>query len=165
MPNAVGYHKKRTHPVRVESAFKQSLAMRLRVKGYNYAEIAEKCGYTGDHPEMFAHQLVTHGIKAVRLDSAEFMRDVELTRLDSLQKLAWAAIERASKRGDTRAVATGVNSVVRISDRRAKLMGLDAPVKYDLLMTEARKMAQSLNMPENEFMAMCEQTASEAWGK
>lgn len=142
----------------------QNVAMRLRIKGYNYAEIAEKLGYTGTKPEKYARNLVLRGINACRLDSAEHMRDIELTRLDALQTLAWAAIERASKRGDTRAVATGVNSVVRISDRRAKLMGLDAPIKYDLLMSEARKMAAQLEMPENEFIALCERTAAEAWG-
>jgi hypothetical protein len=41
----------------------------------------------------------------------------------------------------------------------------DAPVKYDLLMSEARKMASQLNMPETEFMALCETVAADAWGK
>lgn len=161
----IATHKSRQHPVRVEAAYKQNLAMRLRIKGYSYRQIAKKLGIVNDNPETAVYTLIRSGINSVRLDSAEEMRNIELTRLDALQVIAWAAIEKAAKRGDVRAVSTGVNSIVRLSDRRAKLMGLDAPVKYDLLMSEARKMAQQLEMPENEFMALCEQTAAEAWGK
>lgn len=158
-------HQNKDHPLRVEAAFKQALAMRLRIKGYDYSEIARKMGITSENGSQLAYQLVMAGIKAVRHETAEQMREVEITRLDALNSIAWAAIQKASKRGDVKAVSTAVNSLVRLSDRRAKLMGLDAPVKYDLLMSEARKMAASLEMPENEFMALCEQTAAEAWGK
>lgn len=158
------YGKNKKHPERVDAAFKQTLAMRLRIKGYDYLNIGKRVYPDSEHPAAAAYQAITQGINAVRLDSAEQMREIELTRLDALQTLAWKAIERAAKRGDTRAVSTGVNSVVRISDRRAKLLGLDAPVKYDLLMSEARKMAESLDIPENEFLRLCEQTAAEAWG-
>lgn len=161
---AVGFHRNGRHPVRVDAAFRQTLAMRLRIKGYSYLEIGKRVCPTSVNPAAVAYKMVGEGVKSVRLDSAEQMRDIELTRLDALQTLAWLAIEKAAKRGNTQAVATGVNSVVRISDRRAKLMGLDAPVKYDLLMHEARKMAESLDMPENEFLKLCEQTATEAWG-
>jgi hypothetical protein len=158
-----GIREKKDSPVRTEAAFKQSLAMRLRVKGYDYATIAEKMGLGSNASA--AYQIVLRGIRTVRLESAEEMRDVEITRLDSLNALGWKAIQRASRRGDTKGVATALNALVRLSDRRAKLMGLDAPVKYDLLMSEARKMASQLNMPETEFMALCETVAADAWGK
>lgn len=161
----VAMHPRKDNPQRIESAFRQALAMRLRVKGYDYTVIAKKLGLGGENPSQLAHQLVMAGVRAVRQESAEQMRDVEITRLDALQAIAWKAVEKASKRGDVKSVSTAVNSIVRLSDRRAKLMGLDAPVKYDLLMSEARRMAESLDMPENEFMALAEQVAGEAWGK
>ena len=158
----VARHRTKDHPLRVEAAFHQSLAMRLRTRGYTYQEIAEKIGVA--NPQV-AYNLVMRGVRSVRLDSAEQMRDIELGRYDELTKIAWRAIEAADKRRDFKSIASILNSITRLSDRRAKLMGLDAPVKYDLLMNEARQMAESLNMPHQEFMALCEKTAGEAWGK
>jgi len=60
--------------------------------------------------------------------------------------------------------ATSVCGVFAAALIASKLMGLDAPVKYDLLMSEARRMAETLGMQDNEFMTLCEQVAAEAWG-
>jgi hypothetical protein len=158
----IGPRKIKGNPDMVASAFKQTLAMRLRVKGHTYQDITDRLQLPAIET---ARELVMAGIRNVRVDTAEELRDIELTRLESLNVLAWKAIQKASRRGDTKGVATVLNSLVRLSDRRAKLMGLDAPVKYDLLVSEARKMAQQLNLPETEFMTMCETIASEAWGK
>jgi hypothetical protein len=49
------------------------------------------------------------------------LREIELDRLDRLQRGIW---ERA-KDGDIRAI----DAVLRIIDRRARLLGLDAPQK------------------------------------
>lgn len=164
----IAHHRRKDHPMMVEAAFRQALAMRLRIKGNSYADIARKLGMLdpdGNPLTGAAHNLVTMGVKSVRLESAEEMRDLELTRYDSLLRIAWLGYERAHKKKDYKSLASILNSITRLSDRRAKLMGLDAPVKYDLLMSEARAMAEKLGVTEQEFMAECETVAGAAWGK
>lgn len=61
-------------------------------------------------------------LQTLTKEAAEDVRQLELARLDRLL----AKLEKGGlKRGDHRAVA----AAVRISERRAKLLGLDAPTK------------------------------------
>lgn len=159
----VGFHKRRDHPVRVGSAFKQSLAMRLRVRGWTLEEIGLKIDPESSHPSDRAYQLIRAGLNSVRLETAEEMRDLEISRFDLLLRTGFAVLKTAAKRKDARAVSTAMNAIVKVSERRAKLLGLDAPVKYDLLMQETRAMAQSLGINENEFITEMEAVAEKAW--
>jgi hypothetical protein len=160
----IGKHKRRTHPARVGAAFKQAAAMRLRVRGWSYEQIGRKLHPTSDSPARYAYDVISAGLKAVRLESVEEMRDVEVARFDALLKTAFAVLRVSARRNDARAVAATINSIIRVSERRAKLLGLDAPVKYDLLMQETRAMAKTLGVSEVDFVAQMEKVAQEAWG-
>lgn len=61
-------------------------------------------------------------------ETAEQTRALELERLDVMLHAVWHKIES----GDARAIDTAL----RVAERRAKLLGLDAPVRTDITVTE-----------------------------
>lgn len=90
-------------------------ALQLRLEGMTYAEIAERMGKSVST----VHGYVADSLAEVTKDVSEQLRDVEAARLDALQHAIW---ERAID-GDLSAM----DRVIKIVDRRARLLGLDAP--------------------------------------
>lgn len=74
-----------------------------------------------------AHSSVAEAIEAeldeLTKEPAEKLRTVEVARLDRLLKAMWAK----AMKGDV----TRVDRCLRIMERRAKLLGLDAPTKQE----------------------------------
>lgn len=97
--------------------------MRLRVLGATYAQIGERLGIS----KQAAHEYVTTELALLRAqtaEAAEQVRDLELARLDAvLVPQLKAAIEGSQG---------AVDRVLRIQERRAKLLGLDAPTKSEV---------------------------------
>lgn len=99
---------------------RQQAALELRRAGQDYREIARKlgCGKTA------AHRLVTDAMQECRdqiAGDADELRTEELSRLDGMLAGLW----QDARKGDVAAV----DRVLKISERRAKLLGLDAPVR------------------------------------
>lgn len=93
----------------------------MRRGGATYQEIADELGYKNRGT---AYKAVHRAIGRTLQDSADDLRAVEADRLDRLQMGSWAA----AMRGDPKAVA----NVLRVMERRAKLLGLDVPSKTEL---------------------------------
>lgn len=105
-----------------ESLDRERKAIELRRAGYTYDDIATTLGYA-DHTG--ARDACIRAIKrATDTGSVDELRQQELDRLDKLQTKAWAM----AMNNDLQAVAT----CLRIIDRRAKLLGLDAPVRQEI---------------------------------
>lgn len=100
-----------THEVKV----KREKACELRLAGATYAQIAKELGY--DAPSSAA-RAVTAAIATRASESAGLVRAQELARLDSMLLGLWPA----ARRGDT----TAVDRVLRVMERRAHYLGLDA---------------------------------------
>ena len=92
---------------------------RLRVAGATFREIGAELGID----PTWAHTLAKRALEEVKYEAADLMRTQEGLRLDAMQQAYWPA----AVGGDLRAAAL----VLRISERRARLFGLDAPVKVD----------------------------------
>lgn len=92
--------------------------LELRRAGLTWQRIAEQVGYA-DHSG--AYLAYKRALKRVLKQPAEELRQAEIDRLDRLQLAAWPK----AMQGDNSAIAT----VLRIMERRAKLLGLDMPVK------------------------------------
>jgi hypothetical protein len=101
-----------------EVAERWQKALELRKAGASYQQIADKLGYEGASG---AYNAVMGAIKATLREPAAEVRALELDRLDRLMVGMW---KRAGD-GDEKAVA----SVLSIMDRRARLLGLDAPTR------------------------------------
>lgn len=146
----------------IDTVERDAEACRLRANGHTYQHIAEQLGYSnkGD-----AHHAVQRALKATVAEPAEDVRrmelarlDAELERLNALEQAARTVLERdhitvshgriikddtGTPIPDTAPILAAIDRLVRIEDarrrngeRRAKLLGLDAPTKVDATVTE-----------------------------
>lgn len=93
-------------------------ALELRKAGAGYEDISRKLGLAGPGS---AYKIVQTALKNTYREPADDVRKLELERLDRLTLALWTR----SKNGDEIAI----DRVLKIMDRRAKLLGLDAPTK------------------------------------
>jgi hypothetical protein len=98
---------------RAEASIKACRAVELVRQGKSYDAVARAVGFANRGT---AHRVVTKALAERLVDGIDELRDIEVARLDALQAALWPKVER----GDTRAV----NTVVRIIDRRSRLLGL-----------------------------------------
>jgi hypothetical protein len=91
-------------------------AIQLRRQGLTYGEIAERLGYA-DHRG--ASLAVQRGMRRALQEPADELREIEAARLDRAMSKIWDQVEQ----GDLKAIGT----MLRIMERRSKLLGLDAP--------------------------------------
>lgn len=111
-------------PREVTRTDRQLEALEWRKQGLDYYVIGEKMGVS--HTQ--AMNYIKGGLEATiaaRNESGEELLKMELSRLDHFMQSIWPKIER----GDLAAIDRGI----RIMERRAKLIGLDAPEKREML--------------------------------
>lgn len=92
--------------------------LELRRAGLTWQRIAEQVGYA-DHTG--AYSAYKRAIKRTQQQPADELREAEIDRLDRLQLAVWPK----AMNGDNTSIAT----IIRIMERRARLLGLDMPVK------------------------------------
>lgn len=97
---------------------KQAEAMRLRRLGWSFARIAEAVGYAD---KSGAYAAVQAGLKATLREPADELRTLELDRLDAALEVVMEEIEAHN--------LSAVDKLIRLMERRATLLGLDAPRK------------------------------------
>jgi hypothetical protein len=100
---------------------KENQVIELRRAGITWSKIAEQTGYASAAGAFKAYQRVAD--RFIR-PNIEELRDMELDRLDRLQAAVWGK----ALNGDVRSL----DAVLRIIDKRAKLLGLDAPKEVNL---------------------------------
>lgn len=104
-------------PDKVPLAPKAVMAFELRKAGADYDTIANRLGYKDGRS---ARAAILQRIKkyyAANQDAIEEIMALEMERLDHLQLVCW----RLAKDGDLAAV----DRILKIMERRAKLMGID----------------------------------------
>ena len=120
---------RRSHSATISKLERQQLALDYRKAGLTYRAIAAKIRETGlsKYSETLAHRDVKDQLAVISTklsSSAEELRSLELARLDS----CWSTLWRSIGQGDTKAIT----AAVRISERRSKLLGLDAPIEVKI---------------------------------
>jgi len=131
----------KTSPRRLRAAKKQVRALELRVEGLSFRQIALELKYKGPSG---AFSAVESALERTIREPAEQVRLLELERLNRLQIMPW---KQATVIGDPKAIA----NVLKIMERRAKLLGLDAPVVYDL--EDIREIAHTVYASINRRVA------------
>lgn len=111
MPN----HNAVPEPEQIDRELK---VLELRRAGLTWQRIAEQVGYA-DHSG--AYMAYKRAMKRTLQQPADELRQAEIDRLDRLQLAAWPR----AMNGDNASITT----IIRIMERRAKLLGLDMPVK------------------------------------
>ena len=108
----------RTSPRRIAATKRQALALDMRLGGATFAQIATALHFRSRQGAQVA---VEAALQKTIQAPADEQRRIDIERLDAMLLAVWSrAIERDYK---------AIEMVLRILDRRAKLLGLDAPVK------------------------------------
>jgi hypothetical protein len=104
----------------LRTAERRYRALELRKAGMGYAEIAKQLGLSSPGN---AYRIVKNALKATYREPADDVRKLELERLDRLTMALW----KRAQNGE----AEAIDRVLKLMDRRAKLLGLDAPEKTE----------------------------------
>lgn len=111
-----------TSPRRIKAVEEKQLqALEYRKMGYTYAQIAEAIGMNSAQA---AHYAIMSALTRIIREPAEDVLKLDLERLDALFSKPY----QNALQGDLMAL----NVCLGIMARRAKLLGLDAPVKREL---------------------------------
>lgn len=94
--------------------------LEARRAGLTWDQCAQRTGYADASGAYLAYK---RAIKRTMQQPADELRTAELDRIDRLQLAAWPN----AMKGDTKSILT----IVRLMERRAKLLGLDMPIKIE----------------------------------
>lgn len=137
----------------LDTATRRAYVIKLRRTGMTYEEIAnsaiEKFGserLPNGYDERYAWKDIKRELERTRNEMAEdveAVRQLELDRLDALFKSLW--IRAAGPNSDYQAI----DRALRIMDRRAKMLGLDAPAETINTNVDATQFVISGGDPDN----------------
>lgn len=119
-------------------------AMRLKIQGLDYPEIAQNLGYSSaaeaakDVRDALEQELLIN-----EQHSSEVLRMIELKRLNTLYNALMGGVER----GNTRAIEIAV----KVSERISKLTGAEAPQKVEMATLES--VSQEIERVKQEIAA------------
>jgi predicted DNA-binding protein YlxM (UPF0122 family) len=127
----------------VDDAQNAADAARLRAIGLSYRQIAERQGVS----QSTAYDRVKRALAAVPVEAVRELRQVELERLDMLVAKAWQVLEDThpyvTREGkvledleDAGPVLQAITTLQRLSESRRKLLGLDAPTRTEITVTD-----------------------------
>jgi len=134
----------------IDTKKREARVFELRIQGNTFDQIATEVGYSGPSGAWQAYQRVRSEFIYESIDES---RQLELMRLDELQVAVW---DRALN-GELPAA----HCVLKIMDRRAKLLGLDKPDKVEVnkwdfnaedLDAEVQRIVTMMNEREDQFM-------------
>ena len=123
---------------------KQERALRLRSRGHTYAMIGQLMGTS----RAAAHKLVMEALEERRSEVTELAEDVrqqELEHLDEIKRSALKILDRqhlltsgidvVTYQGqplfEDKTALYAIDRLIKVSEQRAKLLGLNAPVQLD----------------------------------
>ena len=109
-----------TRPENIESTMRHIKALELRKAGLSFDRIAQELGYASAGA---AHNAVRICLERSVQEPAKEVRQMEVARLDDMLLSIWPEVRKGHLGAQDRAL--------KIMERRAKLLGLDAPTKID----------------------------------
>jgi hypothetical protein len=134
---------------------REAKVVELRLMGRTYEEIAKECGYRSASGAWQAYQRAR---TEIIIEPLEELRHLELMRLDD----ALLSISDRAFSGDLPAIST----MLKIMDRRAKLLGLDKPARAEAdlweiidgndIDAEIQRVTEMMDEREKEFLGQKE---------
>lgn len=107
---------------------RQTANLKMRLEGHDFQTIADRLGYGSRQHANADYHRALDAITAENEQTIDTARRVELARLDTLQTLAWQHTGFPEPTVALKAIET----VLKISAHRARMMGLDQPVKHEI---------------------------------
>ena len=123
----------------IERIERQERALNLRKAGTHYRDIAGVL----DCSTSTAHELVQEALTAMIKEPAKEVRDLEVARLDEMLKALWPAVVQGRW--------LAVDRALRIMERRAALLGLDAPQRRIVEVVTQDEMVRIIEGLEREL--------------
>lgn len=114
----------------LDNAERDAAACRLRAEGLTFDEVATRLGYAD---RSAARRAIEAALAATVAEPAAILRQLELQRLDALHRTAWALLD--AEDADVRLKA--IDRALRVMERRARLLGLDAPTRVETVTIDA----------------------------
>ena len=111
----------------IEARERRTKAVALRKMGWSYGRISVQLGMT----KSSVHKAVTKALTDAQEHlngEADILRTQELDRLDDLQSFFWADASKGNPKANAQ--------ILKVMERRAKLLGLDAVTLQDKLFDE-----------------------------
>lgn len=157
MPQRSGEPK--TSRRRIDATERQRQALEYRKAGKDFVTIARLCGYAS---KSAAYKAVVTALRDITREPAEEVLALEVARLDAMLDALWPHI-----RADGKDMTWCVDRVLKVMERRASLLGLDAPVKREdtLHLTFQRladQVAKDLDLEPAELVAEAERIIAQA---
>lgn len=143
-----------SRPRQAATAQRRAAAIRLRLEGKSYEDIATELGYSN---RASACKDITRATEAAILEQragVEVLREQELMRLDALWQEVWRVLktehfvlhqggvveieqgEQLVRVIDDGPVLAAIDRLLKIQERRSKYLGLDAPVRHEVTIDE-----------------------------
>lgn len=137
---------------RAATAKRRAEAVAMRIAGADFDTIAGQLGYAD---RASAHKDVTRALEQAVVEqsrSVEVYREEELQRLDALLVEAWTVLKRqhvSVSHGrvvrdendepilDDGPTLSAIDRILRIQERKAKFLGLDAPQRHEVVTVDA----------------------------
>ena len=124
-------------------AAEQARCFELKLQGWSYRRIAKEMG--------LSLGTVSNRIKdaiAERVDPlVEEYRAIELEKLEEAERPLWEQVLSENPR-DRGRLARNVEVLIKVSERRSKLVGMDAPEKQEIAAQVEHKPAEVLSLIE-----------------
>lgn len=118
------------------------VVLQRHLKGKSLRAIGEELNI----PYATCQRYKERALSSIQLPTVDAARKEELNRLDAIIAAVWPAVES----GDEKAIS----SYMKVSERRAKLLGLDKPIQVESTVTE-------ISETERELQQMIRQTEQE----
>lgn len=133
--------QQQAHPNDADREAVKAECFALRCRGFSYREIAREAKWANGDPVHHAtvHVLVVEALEELREENAEAAADLrkfELARLDKLLAELWPKSVKKTGHGNDNAQpepidARRADSILRVMERRHKLLGIDAPIRWE----------------------------------
>ena len=133
-----GNHNGKTSRKRILASEKARQAVELRLAGFSFEAIAKQLGY---RTRSTVYRAID-GLLAARAEEAKGSLDqalvLELDRLDRMFLLVWNQLR--SQNTDSTLRLASIDRALKIQERRARYLGLDAAIKSEVSITDVSKL-------------------------
>ena len=105
------------NPQNIADTERRAEAVRLRLQGLTFEEIADRCGY---YDKAAAYRAIRSAVQRIGRDDAQMLFDEDMARLDRLLVAVWPG----AMTGDEKLVKRALDIIAR----RARMLGYDGQV-------------------------------------
>lgn len=104
-------------PLTESTAELEKQACDLRTAGLTYEEIAGSLQLSG---KAQAYRIVQRALRRIPAESVLELRQIEAERLEAMTQILWPEVRQGNIKG--------IHALLKVMERRSRLMGLDVPV-------------------------------------